>query len=89
MVLVRVVSARIESPVKHRQMPLGLDKNIRRDDSVGAMKADEYEAWRRVPPSERIRAVSELTMALYAMTRHTGDVPRLQRTLVRLKRPQR
>jgi hypothetical protein len=66
-----------------------MDKNIRRYDSVGAMKSDEYEAWRRVAPSERIRAVGELTMALYGLTRQTSDVPRVRRTLVRLKRPQR
>ena len=66
-----------------------MDKSIRRYDSLGAMKADEYEAWQRLPPSERIRAVSELTSALYGLTKNTRDVPRLQRTLVRLKRPQR
>lgn len=66
-----------------------MDKTLRRYESFQAMKADEYEAWQRVSPSERIRAVSELTMALYALTRHTRDVPRLQRTLVRLQRPQR
>jgi hypothetical protein len=61
-----------------------MDKNIRRYDSVGAMKADEYEAWRRVPPSEHIRAVSELTMALYGQTGQTSEVPRVQELLLAL-----
>jgi len=66
-----------------------MDKSIKRYQSLSAMKADEYAAWQRVPPSERIRAVSELTMALYGLAKQARDVPRLQRTLVRLKRPQR
>jgi hypothetical protein len=48
-----------------------MHNGIKRYDSVGTMKADEYEAWRHLPPSERIRAVSELTMAVYGLTRQT------------------
>ena len=43
--------------------------------------------WQRLPPSERIRAISELTSALYAIKGQAPDVQRLQRTLVRIKRP--
>jgi hypothetical protein len=66
-----------------------MDKRITRYDSVEAMKAAEYRAWQRLPPRERIRAVMDITVATYAMKGHALDVPRLQRTLVRLQRPER
>jgi hypothetical protein len=66
-----------------------MDKRIRRYDSLEAMKAAEYRAWQRLPPRDRIRAVMDITVAAYALKGQVLDVPRLQRTLVRLQRPGR
>jgi hypothetical protein len=59
-----------------------VDKRIIRYTSHAAMKADQYLAWQRLPPSERIRAVMDFTLELYALK----DAPRLQKTLVRIQR---
>jgi hypothetical protein len=61
-------------------------KSITRYETLEAMKSAEYQAWQRLPACERFRAVMELTLALYGMKGH-AVVPRLQRTLVRIKRP--
>jgi hypothetical protein len=53
------------------------------------MKADEYRYWQSRPVYERMDAVAEITLATYAMKGAAPDVPRLQRPLVRLPRPQR
>jgi hypothetical protein len=66
-----------------------MDKTIRIFTSFEAMKAEEYSDWRRRPAHERMSAVSELTLATYAMKGPAADVRRLQRTLVRLPRAQR
>ncbi len=50
------------------------------------MKSDEYRAWQRLPGRERIRAVMELNLDLYAMKNQAADPPRLQRTVVSLQR---
>jgi hypothetical protein len=50
------------------------------------MKADEYAYWRQRPSHERIAAVSELTREAYGLKDLRPDVPRIQRTLVHLKR---
>jgi hypothetical protein len=63
-----------------------MDKTITRFNSLQAMKSDEYRAWQRLPGSERIRAVMELNLDLYAMKRQVADAPRLQRTVVSLQR---
>ena len=62
---------------------------IRKYDSLEEMKADEYRYWQSRPVHERMDAVSELTLAMYAMKGAAADVPRLQRTLVRAQRPPR
>lgn len=62
---------------------------IRKYDSLEEMKADEYRYWQSRPVHERMDAVSELTLAMYAMKGAAADVPRLQRTLVRVQRPWR
>jgi hypothetical protein len=64
-----------------------MDKTIKRYGSLDAMKADGIRAWQRLPACERIRAVSELTTVLYALKGHPPDVQRLQRILIRIKRP--
>ena len=63
-----------------------MDKRITRYTSHAAMKADQSLAWQRLPPSERIRAVMDLTLDLYALKGQVQDAPRLQRTLVRVQR---
>jgi hypothetical protein len=66
-----------------------MDKTIRTFASLKEMKADEYRYWQSRPAHERMSAVSELTLAAYAMKEPTTHVRRLQRTLVCLQRPQR
>ena len=63
-----------------------MDRTLRRYESLEAMKRAEYREWQRLPASERFRAVMELSLEFYGMKGHP-DVPRLQRTLVRIKRP--
>ena len=63
-----------------------MDKRITRYKSPNAMKVDEYRAWQRLPGSERIRAVMDLNLELYAMKGQAADAPRLQRTIVRFQR---
>ena len=68
-----------------------MDKTIRKYSSVADLdevKADEYRYWQSRPIHERTDAVSEITQEMYAMKGLVGDVPRLQRTLVRLERLQ-
>jgi hypothetical protein len=66
----------------------GVDKTIRKYGSFDEMKADEYRYWQSRPGHERMDAVAEIILASYAMKGVTPDVSRLQRTLVRLQRPQ-
>ena len=65
-----------------------MDKSIRKYESFKEMKADEYRYWQSRPVHERMSAVSEITLAAYAMKERV-DVRRIQRTLVCLQRPQR
>jgi hypothetical protein len=67
----------------------GMDKTIQKYRSLDEMKADEYRYWQSRPGHERMRAVAEITLTSYAMKGVVPDVPRLQRTLVHLQRPQR
>jgi hypothetical protein len=62
-----------------------MDKRITRYNSHVAMRADQYRAWQRLPASERIRAVMDLTLDLYALKGEVRDAPRLQRDLIRLR----
>jgi hypothetical protein len=66
-----------------------MDKTIRIYDSLDEMKADEYRYWQSRPVDERMDAVSEITLATYAMKGADPDVSRLQRTLVHLQQPRR
>jgi hypothetical protein len=63
-----------------------MDKTIRKYTDFDEMKADEYRYWQSRPVHERVAAVSELTQEHYALKGKVPDVPRLQRTLVRLER---
>lgn len=66
-----------------------MDKAVRIFSSPAAMKAEEYRYWQGRPAHERIAAVSELTLSLYAMKGALPDVPRLQRVIAVLPRPRR
>jgi hypothetical protein len=63
-----------------------MDKKITRFNSLKAMKSDEYRSWQLLPGRERIRAVMDLNLDLYAMKGQAADAPRLQRTVVRIQR---
>ena len=66
-----------------------MDKIIRKYTSHKEMKADEYRYWQSRPVYERTDAVSELTQEHYSMKGEAPDVPRLQRTLIRVERTAR
>jgi len=66
----------------------GMDKTIRRFASLDDMKRDEYREWQRLPAVDRLVATAELSIGAYQLK--DPDVStRLQRTLVRLKQPER
>lgn len=46
------------------------------------MKADKYRYWQGRPVQERMDAVSEMTLAAYAMKGAAPDVARFQRTVM-------
>lgn len=65
-----------------------MDKTIRRFRSIDDMRTAAIRDWQKLPASERLKAVMELTLEGYRMKGMVIDgVPRLQRTLVRIKRP--
>ena len=66
-----------------------IDKTITVYSSLDEMKAVEHRQWQDLPAHERLRAVSELTLALYRMKEPDRDVRRIQRTLVHLQREKR
>jgi len=43
-----------------------MEKTIRKYTSLDEMKADEYRYWQSRPVHDRMDAVSELTLAMYA-----------------------
>jgi hypothetical protein len=59
---------------------------IRRYDSLEAMKAAEYAYWQQRPAHERMDAAAEITAEAYGLKDPQSNAPRLQRTLVHLKR---
>jgi hypothetical protein len=66
-----------------------MDTSIRIYGSHEEMKADEYRYWQSRPVHERMNAVVELTLSVYALRDPARDVRRLQKTIVCLQRPQR
>jgi hypothetical protein len=66
-----------------------MDTSIRIYGSHEEMKADEYRYWQSRPVHERMNAVVELTLSVYALKDPARDVRRLQKTIVCLQRPQR
>ena len=66
-----------------------MDKTLRRYASHAEMKADEYRAWAAMSGRERLQAVADITTETYRLKGLITDVPRLQRTLIRLQRTPR
>ena len=66
-----------------------MDKAITTLESMEELKAAELREWQSLPAHERLRAVSELTLAFYRMKEPELDVRRIQRTLVHLQREKR
>ena len=66
-----------------------MHKDITVFSNFDEMKAAELREWQLLPDYERIRAVSELTAALYGVKEPDADVRRIQRTLVHLQREKR
>jgi hypothetical protein len=66
-----------------------MDKVIRKYASLDAMKADEYRAWQALPAHERMSAVAVLSLEAYQLKEPSAHVPRVQRVLVHLERPER
>lgn len=58
-----------------------MEKKLVVYDNPGDMKAAEYRYWQSRPASERLQAVSEITLALYTMKGLDADVSRLQRII--------
>ena len=68
-----------------------MDKTIRKYSGMAAFeeaKADEYRYWQSRSAQERMEAIAEITLTQYALKGMAPDVPRLQRTLVHLQRPE-
>jgi hypothetical protein len=66
-----------------------MEMTVQTFDSLKAMKTAEYRYWQSRPVHERMDAVSEITLAAYAMKEALLDVPRLQRSVAVLPRPRR
>ena len=68
-----------------------MDKTLRKYTEFDEMKADEYRYWQSRPVHERMDAVEELVKTAYALKgwEMEQDVPRLQRSFVRLPCPWR
>jgi hypothetical protein len=66
-----------------------VDKTITIFDSLDELKAAELRDWQSLPAHQRLRAVSELALALCRMKEPERDVRRIQRTVVCLQREKR
>ncbi len=84
-----MLDLQLEAIIRGRRKDMDRRKHfqIRRYESLEAMKADEYQYWQQRPDHERIAAVSEITSEAYGLKGSRPDVPRLERTLVHLIRP--
>jgi hypothetical protein len=59
-----------------------MDKTLRVYDNFDEMKADEYREWQALPGYERLKAVTELSMASYGYA--PNSQPKMDRTLVQV-----
>jgi hypothetical protein len=64
---------------------------LRKYTSLEEMKADEYRYWQSRPAHERLDAVEEINRMAFAIkgTEPQPDVPRFQRSIVRIPCPWR
>ena len=63
-----------------------MDKTITHFGSIQATRTAAIRDWQRLPASERMKAVTDLSLELYQMKGLvTDDIPRIQRTLVRIQ----
>jgi len=65
-----------------------MNKTIRRYNTLDEMKADEIREWQQLSAAERMEAVAGMTLMSYRIKGLITDVPRLERTLVRLQQPE-
>ena len=66
-----------------------MDKTARKFASFQEVKDEEYRYWQSVPPSQRIAAIYEHSVAAYRMKGIEADGQGLKRILVRFERPSR
>lgn len=66
-----------------------MNKTIVTYASLNEMKDAELRDWQAQPAHERLRAVSEMTLAAYRMKDGAVEIPRMDKTLVHLPRPKR
>ena len=57
--------------------------------SLKKMKAEKHLYWQNRPADECVNAVSELSLAAYAMKEPVADIQRLMKVIDGLKRSQR
>jgi hypothetical protein len=65
-----------------------MDKTVSTYASLKEMKADEYRYWQSRPAYERMSAVSELTIAAYAMKVPAPNIRLLLENIASLQRLQ-
>ena len=69
--------------------PKRMDETIGKHDNVSDLdeiKAQEYRYWQSRQAHERMAAVSELSSAMYGLKHDGSEVPRLDKSLVRVER---
>jgi hypothetical protein len=66
-----------------------VDKTITVFSSFDELTAAALREWQSLPDYERLRAVSELSLALWRMKEPDRDFSRMERTLVCLQRERR
>ena len=59
---------------------------IKRYSDHEAMHRDQLRYWQSRPASERLQAISDISLVAYQLKNGGRDVPRLQRTLRRIER---
>ena len=86
------VTATTPDPLlEERRAKRRIEMTVRRYTNFADIKSDEYRYWQSRPAYERLDAVEEMIEEAYAMKgwKLEPDVPRLQRSFVRLPCPWR
>jgi hypothetical protein len=63
-----------------------VDKAIAIFESLDSLKATELREWQELPAHERLRTVSELTVATCRMKDPSFEVQKMEKTLVQIQR---